>query len=101
MANKPVESSSWLAMLGKYKLIFTGNYLVRSFMAGLFIAVGGALATVCGTARELHGSGIQSMIGARFPVALIALVSRACRSFNGDTMLIPMAGFRTSRPGER
>jgi len=47
MANKPVEIVQLAGDAGKYKANLTpGNYLVRSFMAGLFIAVGGALATI-------------------------------------------------------
>ena len=43
MANKPVEIVQLAGDAGKYKANLTpGNWLVRSFMAGLFIAVGGS-----------------------------------------------------------
>jgi formate/nitrite transporter len=97
MANKPVEIVQLAGDAGKYKANLTpGNYLVRSFMAGLFIAVGGALATVCGTGLENSmGVGFKSMIaGAVFPVGLIAIVLTGMSLFTGDTMLIPMAVFQ-------
>lgn len=97
MANKPVEIVQLAGDAGKYKANLTpGNYLVRSFMAGLFIAVGGALATICGTGLEnTVGPGFKSMIsGAVFPVGLIAIVLTGMSLFTGDTMLIPMAVFQ-------
>jgi len=97
MANKPVEIVQLAGDAGKYKANLTpGNYLVRSFMAGLFIAVGGALATICSTGLETSvGPGFKSMIsGAVFPVGLIAIVLTGMSLFTGDTMLIPMAVFQ-------
>lgn len=97
MANKPVEIVQLAGDAGKYKANLTpGNYLIRSFMAGLFIAVGGALATVCGTGLDTYmGVGFKSMIaGAVFPVGLIAIVLTGMSLFTGDTMLIPMAVFQ-------
>ena len=97
MANKPVEIIQLAGDAGKYKANLTpGNYLIRSFMAGLFIAVGGALATVCGTGLDTYmGVGFKSMIaGAVFPVGLIAIVLTGMSLFTGDTMLIPMAVFQ-------
>ena len=65
-------------------------------MAGLFIAVGAALATVCSTGLEnTLGPGFKAMIaGAVFPVGLIAIVLTGMSLFTGDTMLIPMAAFQ-------
>ena len=65
-------------------------------MAGLLIAVGGALATVCSTGLETTmGPGFKSLIsGAVFPVGLIAIVLTGMSLFTGDTMLIPMAVFQ-------
>ncbi|HOC46226.1 MAG TPA: formate/nitrite transporter family protein, partial [Syntrophorhabdaceae bacterium] len=97
MAHKPVEIVNLAGDAGKYKGDLTpGNYLIRSFMAGLFIAVGGALATVCGTGLDTYmGAGFKSMIsGAVFPVGLIAIVLTGMSLFTGDTMLIPMAVFQ-------
>jgi formate/nitrite transporter len=94
MANKPVEIVQLAGDAGKYKANLTpGNYLVRAFMAGLFIAVGGALATVCSTGTTVPG--IKSLIaGTVFPVGLIAIVLTGMSLFTGDTMLIPMAVFQ-------
>lgn len=97
MANKPVEIVQLAGDAGKYKANLTpGNYLIRSFMAGLLIAVGGALATVCSTGLEnTMGPGFKSLIaGAVFPVGLIAIVLTGMSLFTGDTMLIPMAVFQ-------
>src|SRR5512136_2959528 len=94
MANKPVEIVQLAGDAGKYKANLTpGNWLVRAFMAGLFIAVGGALATVCSTGTTVPG--IKSLIsGSVFPVGLIAIVLTGMSLFTGDTMLIPMAVFQ-------
>ena len=97
MANKPVEIVQLAGDAGKYKAnLSVGNYLVRSFMAGLLIAVGGALATICSTGLETTmGPGFKSLIsGAVFPVGLIAIVLTGMSLFTGDTMLIPMAVFQ-------
>lgn len=97
MANKPVEIVQLAGDAGKYKAnLDAGNYLIRAFMAGLFIAVGGALATICGTGLEnTMGPGFKSLIaGAVFPVGLICIVLTGMSLFTGDTMLIPMAVFQ-------
>ena len=91
MANKPVECVQIACGAGYYKSrLSTGNYLVRGFMAGLYIAVGGALATVCGTG--IATPGLKSLIaGAVFPVGLIAIVLTGMELFTGDAMLLPMS----------
>jgi formate/nitrite transporter len=97
MANKPVEIVQLAGDAGKYRTILgVPNLLVRSFMAGLFIAVGAALATVCSTGLETTmGPGFKSLVsGAVFPVGLIAIVLTGMLLFTGDTMLIPMAAFQ-------
>jgi formate/nitrite transporter len=97
MAHKPVEIVELAGNAGKYKAnLGTPNFLVRSFMAGLFIAVGAALCTVCGTGVEKTlGPGFKALIGgAVFPVGLIAIVLTGMSLFTGDTMLIPMAVFQ-------
>lgn len=80
------------AGVGKAKLsIF--NLLLRGFMAGAYIAIGGALCTVCvtGVATSL-GPGISKLIGgAVFPVGLIAIVLTGMELFTGDCMIVPMA----------
>lgn len=97
MAHKPVEIVDLAGDAGKYKASLTAsNYLIRSFMAGLFIAVGGALATICATGVDVSlGAGLKSLIaGAVFPVGLIAIVLTGMSLFTGDTMLIPMGVFQ-------
>lgn len=52
------------------------NMLIRGFMAGAYIAMGGALATVCSTGvADFLGAGFGRLIlGAVFPVGLIIIV---------------------------
>lgn len=97
MANKPVEIVDQAGTAGVYKgNLDTPNLLVRSFMAGVLIAVGAALCTVCGTGVDKFlGPGFKSLIGgAVFPVGLIAIVLTGMSLFTGDTMLIPMGVFQ-------
>lgn len=77
------------AGVGKAKLsIF--NLLLRGFMAGAYIAIGGALCTVCVTGVE--PAGIAKLVGgAVFPVGLIAIVLTGMELFTGDCMIVPMA----------
>jgi formate/nitrite transporter len=91
MANKPSEIVQLAIGAGTYKAKLNfSNLLVRGFMAGLFIAVGAALATVCST--DIATPGIKQLIlGSVFPVGLIAIVLTGMSLFTGDTMLIPMA----------
>jgi formate/nitrite transporter len=93
MANKPVEIVQTCCTAGTYKGGLTpSNWLVRAFMAGLYIAVGAALATVCGTGVQEVAPGLKSMIaGAVFPVGLIAIVLTGMELFTGDCMLMPVA----------
>ena len=93
MSNKPIECVLTACTAGKYKAgLSTGNYLIRGFMAGLYIAIGAALATVCGTGLESVSVGFKSLIaGAVFPVGLIAIVLTGMELFTGDAMLLPMA----------
>ena len=97
MSYKPVEVVDLAGTAGCYKgNLSTPNFLVRSFMAGLLIAVGAALCTVCGTGLDKTlGPGFKSLIGGSvFPVGLIAIVLTGMSLFTGDTMLIPMAVFQ-------
>jgi len=93
MANKPVECVQIACSAGTYKAgLSTGNYLLRGFMAGLYIAIGAALATVCSTGLESVSPGFKSLIaGSVFPVGLIAIVLTGMELFTGDAMLLPMA----------
>ncbi|MGD1005329.1 MAG: formate/nitrite transporter family protein [Methanoregulaceae archaeon] len=95
---------------GKYK---TGlpiwNMLMRGFMAGAYIAMGGALASVCSTGIAASAAAIkdapglafgvssagfaQLILGAVFPVGLIIIVLTGAELFTGDAMLAPMAAF--------
>jgi len=97
MAHRPVEIVQLAGEAGAYKATLAGsNLLLRSFMAGVFIAVGAALATVCSTGIEKTlGPGFKCLVaGSVFPVGLIAIVLTGMSLFTGDTMLIPMAVFQ-------
>jgi formate transporter len=100
---------------GKYKVgLPWWNMLLRGFMSGAFIAMGGALATVCSTgivyaaltpaqiaanvtapiAGGFASAGMaQLVLGAVFPVGLIITVLTGAELFTGDAMLAPMAAF--------
>ena len=89
---------------GKYKVgLPAWNMILRGFMSGAYIAMGGALATVCSTgimATEcctpvvLQVPGLaSSILGAVFPVGLIITVLTGAELFTGDAMLAPMAAF--------
>ncbi len=89
---------------GKYKVgLPAWNMVLRGFMSGAYIAMGGALATVCtagimatdatlryGTASAGFS---QLILGAVFPVGLIITVLTGAELFTGDAMLAPMAAF--------
>jgi formate/nitrite transporter len=89
---------------GKYKVgLPAWNMVLRGFMSGAYIAMGGALATVCstgivaadaaakiGTASPGFG---QLILGAVFPVGLIITVLTGAELFTGDAMLAPLAAF--------
>jgi len=89
---------------GKYKVSLPAwNMLMRGFMSGAYIAMGGALATVCSTgilatdAALRYGTAspgfAQLILGAVFPVGLIITVLTGAELFTGDAMLAPMAAF--------
>jgi formate/nitrite transporter len=66
------------------------NLLIRGFMAGAYIAIGGALCTVCITG--IGTPGIAKLVGGSvFPVGLIAIVLTGMELFTGDCMIVPMA----------
>jgi len=94
---------------GKYKVgLPAWNMVLRGFMSGAYIAMGGALATVCSTgiaysAAQVTAGAIpggfasagmaQLILGAVFPVGLIITVLTGAELFTGDAMLAPMAAF--------
>jgi formate/nitrite transporter len=94
---------------GKYKVgLPPWNMIVRGFMSGAYIAMGGALATVCSTgiaysAAQITAGAVpggfasagmaQLVLGAVFPVGLIITVLTGAELFTGDAMLAPMAAF--------
>jgi formate/nitrite transporter len=94
---------------GKYKVgLPAWNMIIRGFMSGAYIAMGGALATVCSTgiaysAAQITAGAIpggfasagmaQLVLGAVFPVGLIITVLTGAELFTGDAMLAPMAAF--------
>lgn len=92
----PVQIIAKGAGAGKYK---TGlewwNMVLRGFMSGAYIAMGGALATVCATGvADALGAGTGRLIlGAVFPVGLIITVLTGAELFTGDAMLAPLAAF--------
>lgn len=94
---------------GKYKVgLPAWNMVIRGFMSGAYIAMGGALATVCSTgiaysAAQIAAGAVpggfasagmaQLVLGAVFPVGLIITVLTGAELFTGDAMLAPMAAF--------
>jgi len=95
---------------GKYKVgLPAWNMVLRGFMSGAYIAMGGALATVCTTGIAASAAAIkdapalafgassagfsQLILGAVFPVGLIITVLTGAELFTGDAMLAPMAAF--------
>lgn len=89
---------------GKYKVgLPAWNMLLRGFMAGAYIAMGGALATMCSTGIQASDAALrygtasagfsQLITGAVFPVGLIIIVLTGAELFTGDAMLAPMAAF--------
>jgi formate/nitrite transporter len=100
----PVQIIAKAGDAGKYKTgLPAWNMLLRGFMAGAYIAMGGALATVCSTgimatdATLRYGTAsagfAQLLLGATFPVGLIIIVLTGAELFTGDAMLAPMAAF--------
>lgn len=96
MANAPAVTIGLASNAGKYKMnLPIMQLLLRGFMSGVYIAVGAALCTVCGTAVATYlGAGIGKLIGgAVFPIGLIATVITGMELFTGDAMLGPLAAF--------
>jgi formate/nitrite transporter len=100
----PVSIVAKAGDAGKYKTgLPAWNMIMRGFMSGAYIAMGGALATVCSTgimatdATLRYGTASagfsQLILGAVFPVGLIITVLTGAELFTGDAMLAPMAAF--------
>lgn len=92
----PVQIIAKGAGAGKYKVgLEWWNMIIRGFMSGCYIAMGGALATVCSTGvADNLGDGFGRLIlGAVFPVGLIITVLTGAELFTGDAMLAPLAAF--------
>jgi formate/nitrite transporter len=112
----PVAITAKAGDAGKYKVSLPAwNMLLRGFMSGAYIAMGGALATVCSTGIAYSATltpaqvaanmtlaqpggfasaGMaQLVLGAVFPVGLIITVLTGAELFTGDAMLAPMAAF--------
>ena len=70
-----------------------GNMFVRAFLAGAYIAMGAALATVGSTGvADVLGAGLaQFILGALFPIGLVLVVLTGAELFTGDAMFAPMA----------
>jgi len=105
----PVAITAKAGDAGKYKVgLPAWNMVLRGFMSGAYIAMGGALATVCSTgiaysAAQIAAGAVpggfasagmsQLVLGAVFPVGLIITVLTGAELFTGDAMLAPMAAF--------
>ncbi len=90
----PVEMMKAIGDVGRKKgELSVFQLLLRGFMGGMFIAVGGALATVASTG--ISSVGLKKfMLGAVFPVGLIAIVLTGMELFTGDIMCVPVAVFQ-------
>lgn len=92
----PVAIVAKAGAAGQYKVgLPSWNMLLRGFMAGAYIAMGGALCTMCATGvAAWAGAGMGKLIGgAVFPVGLIIIVATGAELFTGDAMLAPMGAF--------
>ena len=100
----PVQIVAKAGDAGKYKTgLPAWNMLLRGFMAGAYIGMGAALATVCSTGIQAADATLrygtasagfsQLILGATFPVGLIIIVLTGAELFTGDAMLAPMAAF--------
>jgi formate transporter len=99
----PVAIAAKAGDAGKYKVgLPAWNMVLRGFLSGAYIAMGGALATVCSTGIVAAApanvgaasAGFGALItGAVFPVGLIITVLTGAELFTGDAMLAPMAAF--------
>ena len=108
--HSPTEIFAKSGKTSNYKAgLTTLNLVLRGFLAGAFLAIGGTLATVCSTgivagasaikdapqlAFGVSGAGFgQLIMGAVFPVGIIVIVLTGAELFAGDAMLTPIAAF--------
>jgi formate/nitrite transporter len=100
----PVAIVAKAGEAGKYKTgLPAWNMVLRGVLSGAYIAMGGALATVCSTGVMASDAAMrfgfaspgfaQFILGAVFPVGLIVTVMTGAELFTGDAMLAPMAAF--------
>ncbi|MDD2420836.1 MAG: formate/nitrite transporter family protein [Heliobacteriaceae bacterium] len=97
MPNPPAVTVCLAGNAGRYKSnLPIPQLLLRGFMAGAYIAVGAALATVCSTevAKFLGAGGAKLILGAVFPVGLISIILTGMELFTGDAMLGPLAALQ-------
>ncbi len=90
----PAQVCVKVGTAGKSKCCLpAGNMFVRAFLAGAYIAMGAALATVGSTGvADFLGAGIaQVVLGSLFPIGLILVVLTGAELFTGDAMFAPMA----------
>ncbi|HJJ46752.1 MAG TPA: formate/nitrite transporter family protein [Methanocorpusculum sp.] len=90
----PAQVCAKIGAAGKGKCsLGSFNMLVRAFLAGAYIAIGAALATVgsTGVADKLGAGLAQVVLGALFPIGLILVVLAGAELFTGDAMFAPMA----------
>ncbi|MDO5847148.1 MAG: formate/nitrite transporter family protein [Methanocorpusculum sp.] len=90
----PAQVCNKIAAAGKGKCgLSSGNMLIRAFLAGAYIAIGAALATVGSTGvADVLGPGVaQIVLGALFPIGLVLVVLTGAELFTGDAMFAPMA----------
>ncbi|MDU9375574.1 Nitrite transporter NirC [Methanocorpusculaceae archaeon Sp1] len=90
----PAQVCVKIGTAGKSKCCLpAGNMFVRAFLAGVYIAMGAALATVGSTGvADFLGPGFGQLItGALFPVGLVLVVLTGAELFTGDAMFAPMA----------
>jgi formate/nitrite transporter len=94
LVNSPAQMVGLAYNAGKYKGdLPTVQLFLRGIMGGVYIAVGAAFATIAMTGvAPLMGAGLAKLVlGAVFPIGLIAIILTGMELFTGDAMLLPMA----------
>ncbi|HVN74104.1 MAG TPA: formate/nitrite transporter family protein [Methanoregula sp.] len=114
--HSPVAIFAKAGETGKYRAALPAwNMVLRGFLAGSFIAMGCALATMCSTgivagasavkdtpalAYGMSSAGVgQLVMGVVFPVGLFLVVITGAELFAGDAMLSPLAAFTRKTGG--
>jgi len=108
--HSPIELFAKAGENARYKSrLTTTNLVLRGFLAGAFIAVGGTLATVCSTGIVAGTSAVkdapqlaygvssagfgQLIMGAVFPVGVLITVLAGAELFTGDALFTPVAAY--------